>query len=79
MSSIATIPISTTENFSLPIWLRNITMKRRKIELPPDDLPTKRNKSKLLVQKEIFFSRIHVDFEKTKYNVIGGASYEQAS
>lgn len=27
-------------------------MKRRKINLPPDDLPSKKNKSKLLVHKE---------------------------
>jgi hypothetical protein len=70
MSMVHTAPISTDENFSLLAWLSKITMKRRKVVLPPDDLPVKKTKSKSLKDKIV--SRILVDSEKTKFVEVGG-------
>lgn len=40
-------------------------MKRRKVVVPPDNLPVKKTKSKSLKDKIV--SRILVDLEKTKF------------
>ena len=61
---VATIPILTDEDFSLPAWLGKITIKRRKVVVPPDNLPIKKNISKSLKGKIV--SRIVVDSKKTK-------------
>lgn len=65
LSMVRTAPIPKDEDFSLPAWLSKITMKRRKVVLPPDDLPIKKTKSKSL--KEKIISRILVDSDKTKF------------
>ena len=62
---VSTMPASTDESFSLPAWLSRITTKRRKIIVPPDDLPMNKTKSKSLKDKIV--SRILVNFDKTKY------------
>ena len=66
MSAITTILISTKEVHTLPAWLSNIIVKRRKIELPPDNLFPKKNKSKLTIHKAKAVSQILVDSEKVK-------------
>ena len=42
MSMVLATPPSKEEDFSLPAWLSKITMKRRKVILPLDDLPIKK-------------------------------------
>lgn len=65
MSMVATIPISTDKGFSFFAWLSKITMKRRKVVVPPNNLPIKKNKIKSLKDKIV--SRIVVDSKKTKF------------
>lgn len=62
---VSTISSSMGEGFSLPAWLRKITMKRRKMVVPPENLPIKKTKSKTLKDKIV--SRILVDSDKTKF------------
>ena len=65
MPMVSTVPASAHENFSLPAWLSKITTKRRKVVIPPDNLPVKKTKSKSLKDKIVF--RILVDSDKTKF------------
>ena len=51
--------------FSLPAWLSRTTTKRRKVVLPPNNLPIKKTKSKSLKDKIV--SRILADSDKTKF------------
>lgn len=62
---VSTVPASIDESFSLPAWLRRITLKRRKVVVPIDNLPIKKTMSKSLKDKIV--SRILVDSKKTKF------------
>ena len=65
MPMVFIVPAAIDESFSFPAWLSRITMKRRKVFVPQDDLPIKKNKSKYFKDKII--SRILVDSENTKF------------
>ena len=65
MVVVSTVPASTDESFSLLAWLSKITMKRRKVVVPLDNLLVKKTKSKSLKDKIV--SRILVDSDKTKF------------
>ena len=62
---VSTVPTSAEESFSLTAWLSKITTKRRKVVVPPNNLPVKKTKSKSLKDKIV--SRILVDSDKTKF------------
>ena len=51
MQMVSIVSASTDEGFSLPAWLSKLTTKRRKVVVPPDNLPVKKTKSKSLKDK----------------------------
>lgn len=65
MPMVSNVPTSVDKIFSLPAWLSRITTKRRKMDVPLNNLPAKKTKSKSLKDKIV--SRILVQYDKTKF------------